>query len=794
MLVTKRDGSIRFCVDYRKLNSLSRKDIYPLPRINETLNTIGGAEWFCTMDLHSQYWQVNMEEADKPKTAFRTRKGLFQFKVMPFGMSNSPSTFQRLMDKVLRGLQWEKCLKYLDDIIVFGKTFPETLDNLRCVMQRLKAANLKLKASKCQWFRQSVKYLGHIVSKDGIACDPEKTEAIQSWPVPNTVTQVRQFIGFASYYRKFIPNFSEIAQPLTSLTKKSVRFSWSQDCQKAFDTLKEKLASPPVLAYPKDEGEYILDTDASNHAIRAVFSQFQDEEERVISFASRALCGGQKNYCTTKQKLLAVVTFVEHFRYFLYGQHYTIRSDHALLKWLRNFKNIDSLLARWLSKLEKYDYKIVHRKGPQHANADGLSRLPARKCPRNNCPQCTMKVYSITAQPQADETDEWLTGWSNQDLFDWQRQDPAMNRIIGWLETSSEYPKGVAQYDGQTHSYLAQWEALFLNEYGILCRKWYPQEKGLDDMMFNQIVAPKQIRKRILESFNIMGPLPQTNDGNLYIMVVGDYFNKWTEAYPLKNHTAQTVADVLVEQVVARFGVMRSLHSDQGPEFESNLTAELCKLLRTHKSRTVPYNPKSDGLAERANRTVVQMLTTLVSEARNDWDNHLPFVMMAYRASVHETTQFTPNGLMLNHETNLPIDLMIGSPPETPTCPVHLVEWVRSACEHAFEFVQRNLKVGAERQNRLYDRKSGFPKCRSGYSVWRFSPPKAKLKFGKPWEGLYLVTAKVNELFYRIQKTPTSRSIVVHVDHVKNWLKSDVSGDVSEDDEVEPEVGAKPTC
>ena len=159
-------------------------------------------------------------------------------------------------------------------------------------------------------------------------------------------------------------------------------------------------------------------------------------------------------------------------------------------------------MARWLSKLEKYVYTIVHRKGPQHANADGLSRLPARKCPRNNCPQCTMKVYSIIVQPQADETDEWLTGWSNQDLFDWQCQDPAMNRIIGWLETFSEFPKGVAQYDGRTKSFLAQWEALFINKHGILCRKWYPQKKGLDDMMFNQIVAPKQIRKRILESLH----------------------------------------------------------------------------------------------------------------------------------------------------------------------------------------------------------------------------------------------------------------------------------------------------
>ena len=241
VLVTKKDGSICFCVDYRKLNALLRKDAYSLPRIDETLNTLGGAQWFCTKDLASGYWQMKMKEEDKPKTAFMTRKGLFQFRVMPFGLSNVPATFQRLMDHVLRGLQWEKCLVYLDDIIIFGKTFDETLGNLRCVMKRLKTAGLKLKASKCQWFWKSVKYLGHIFSAEGVACDPEKIEAVQSWPVPCTVTQVRQFLGFASYYRKFILNFSEIAKPLTNLTKKSVRFAWTNQCQNAFGNLKAKL-------------------------------------------------------------------------------------------------------------------------------------------------------------------------------------------------------------------------------------------------------------------------------------------------------------------------------------------------------------------------------------------------------------------------------------------------------------------------------------------------------------------------------------------------------------------------
>ena len=238
-------------------------------------------------------------------------------------------------------------------------------------------------------------------------------------------------------------------QPLTKLTRKSVRFSWDQSCQDAFESLKSKLVTAPVLAYHNAEGQYILDTDASGHAVGAVLSQVQDGEERVIAYASKALHGGQENHCTTKRELL-----VEHFRCFLYGTHFTIITDHASLKCLRNFKNIGGMLARWLATLEKYDYQFVHRKGSQHSNADALSCLLLRKCPREDCPQCTLQVCPITARPEPAETDEWLLGWTNQELSQWQRNDPVLSKVIKWLESSPERPKNAAQYDGLTWSYL----------------------------------------------------------------------------------------------------------------------------------------------------------------------------------------------------------------------------------------------------------------------------------------------------------------------------------------------------
>jgi hypothetical protein len=275
-------------------------------------------------------------------------------------------------------------------------------------------------------------------------------------------------------------------------------------------------------------------------------------------------------------------------------------------------------------------------------------------------------------------------------------------------------------------------------------------------------------------------------------MVVADYYSKWTEAYAIKNHTAVTVADTLMKEFICRYTIPSQIHTDQGREFESNLISELCKLLGIRKTRTTPYNPKSDGLVERFNRTLQQMLTTLVNDARNDWDEHLPYIMMAYRSSVHESTKCTPNMLWLNQEGNYPLEFLVGTPSDgtEPACPVEYVEWVRMATEFAFEFVLTNLKASAERQKLLYDRTCGKPKFKVGDTVWRYYPPTAKQKLGKAWQGPFLITRRLTDLTYEIQQTQNTRSIVVHVDHLKqyegrnpiqNWLiQGEREGDTGE--------------
>ncbi|KRZ50518.1 Retrovirus-related Pol polyprotein from transposon 17.6, partial [Trichinella nativa] len=280
VLVRKKDGSCRFCVDYRQLNNLTRKDAHPLPRIDDTLDALAGAQWFSTLDLASGYWQVEVEPQDREKTAFTTPLGLYQFKVMPFGLCNAPATFQRLMEIALRGLVGSDCLVYLDDVIVFGKTAEEHTARLREVFRRLREVGLKVKPEKCRLMKRRVAYLGHIISEKGIATDPSKTSAVREWPTPTCVSELRQFLGLASYYRKFVNGFANVAAPLHRLLEKGAEWDWSKACQSAFDTLKYHLTSAPVLAYPDFHRQFIVDVDASGDGLGAVLSQREEKAER----------------------------------------------------------------------------------------------------------------------------------------------------------------------------------------------------------------------------------------------------------------------------------------------------------------------------------------------------------------------------------------------------------------------------------------------------------------------------------------------------------------------------------
>ena len=366
----------RMVIDYRNLNEKTIGDAYPLPNICDILDQLGGAKYFSVLDLASGFHQIPMHPSDAHKTAFSTPHGHFEFDRMPFGLKNAPATFQRLMDQTLCGLQGVELFVYMDDIVIYASSLREHDIKISKLMDRLRKANLKLQPDKCEFLRREVAYLGHLIGEDGVKPNPEKISAIQNFPTPRNAKNIKQFLGLAGYYRRFIPNFSGTASPLSNLLKKGTPFCWSRECQKSFETLKEALCHQPILQYPDFSRPFVLTTDASKYAIGGLLSQGPIGQDLPIAYASRVLNAAERNYSTIEKELLAITYCVQHFRSYLYGHKFTLVTDHQPLTWLARVKDPTSRLMRWRLKLEEYDYNIVYKKGSLNRNADALSRNP----------------------------------------------------------------------------------------------------------------------------------------------------------------------------------------------------------------------------------------------------------------------------------------------------------------------------------------------------------------------------------------------------------------------------------
>ena len=535
VLVRKKDGSMRFCVDYRRLNSVTRKDSYPLPNIDDTFDALGGAQYFCALDLASGYWQVPMSDDAKAKSAFLTKDGLFQFKVMPFGLCNAPATFERLMDRVLRGHLGNRCLVYIDDVIVYGQDFDSTLQNLDTILGCLEAAQLQLKAKKCDLFQKEILYLGFRISGTGIRPDPAKTSAVTKWPRPCNVTDVRAFLGFASYHRRFIKDFAAIADPLTRLSQKNVKFVWTETQEIAFRQLIAALVSAPMLHHPVPDAPFILDTDASAYALGGVLSQVVDGEERVVGYASQTLSKSQRNYCTTHRELLAVVQMTRHFRHYLWGRRFHLRTDHSSIRWLLNYKDTEGMIARWLARLQEFDFSIEHRPGAKHLNADGLSRC--HSCKNTECPgyaglpmptsQRTLKrmkkgklahsrlhgttlvnpvltrnkvdITSMTNLDTKIKTLPWLKDFDLPDIAAAQRSDKNLLPIIQCLESRQKPTKeDLAPLSEETKALAARFSVLNLKD-SVLYKTGMTSRLGRP---VTQLILPGQLRELVLHQLH----------------------------------------------------------------------------------------------------------------------------------------------------------------------------------------------------------------------------------------------------------------------------------------------------
>ena len=667
VLVRKKDGGVRFCVDYRKLNSITKLDEFPLPRIDDTLDLLSGAKYFTTLDLASGYWQVPMEQSSQEKTAFTTHCRLYEFKKMPFGLVNAPATFQRLMEAVLSGLARGVCQVYLDDVLVFWKTLEEHNRHLELMFERIRKAGLRLKPKKCRIAQLSVEYLGHIVSAAGIETDPKKVEAVAQYPTPTDLKSLCSFLGLTSYYRRFVPGFLKIASPLYALTKKDVSFVWGPECQRAFQQLKGLLRTSPVLRFP--------DFSRPNNQMG------QSTQSLTRADRSRNM---KKNYRITELEGLGVVWAVRNFRPYLYGHQCTVYTNHEALKSLLNTPQPSGKLARWGMALQELDLTIVHRSGKHNTNADALSRCPLPDSTDHH--QTEEVVAAITRATTRADNEESISVL--------QRQDEELVPVIKFLED------GVLPQEDK----LARTVALTSSQYTVLDGVLYrveadatlrlipPQslreklmrevhtvrfEAHLSDVkiyselkkhywwsgMRNSVTQwtracltcathqPGRKVKPLLTPIPVAGAfdrigvdvlqLPRTRRGNKYAVVFVDYLTKWPEVFAVADQSSATIGKLLVEEVISRHGVPAQILSDRGRAFLSGLMKEVEVLMGYHKLNTTAYHPQTDGLVERYNRTLTSMLARRSTREDSSGTN-------SYHTSCLHTEQASKH-LLKNH-------------------------------------------------------------------------------------------------------------------------------------------------
>eukprot|EP01117_Protostelium_nocturnum_P013214 TRINITY_DN4915_c0_g1_i4.p1 TRINITY_DN4915_c0_g1~~TRINITY_DN4915_c0_g1_i4.p1 ORF type:complete len:1172 (+),score=124.10 TRINITY_DN4915_c0_g1_i4:812-4327(+) len=708
VMVPKPDGSTRVCVDFRKLNSVTTKDVYPLPRIDETLESLSSAVYLSSMDMIAGYWQMEIEEEDKHKTAFITREGLYEWNVMPMGLTNAPASFQRMMNHMINGISFEWAMVYLDDLIIYSKSWEEHLTHLEEIFTRMRKLKLRAKVSKCKFAFHEMKYLGHIVSKDGIRADPEKIKIMEEFVTPKNTQAVYRFVGIASYYRRFIKGFAEIAEPLHRLTRLNVPFVWTEECEKAFQELKNRLISQPILRHPNFSKPFIIATDASKVDISAILSQ-KDERglEYVIAYSSRLLSDSERRYSTPDRECLAVYWGIETYRMYVYGTEFTIISDHSPLQYLSTIEP-KGVRGKWQMELQAYNFKVVHKAGKLHTNADGLTRLDRGE------------VNEVVEIEKEEGNNLVELDLSDDRIAQLQREDPVLIQIIRYLE------EGEITVSRETAANWINWVRDFKLSGGILYRLSY-QNNGIGNGN-DRLVIPSVLKIQVLESthndlwgghmgvaktyhrlqlryywksmwedvklhvlhctscgkrkkakhvslpitpivssypfelvsVDFIGPFKRTRKGNRYVAVFVDHFSKWMELKACRDNTAESAAKALVDEVINRHGTPPKLLSDRGGEFTSIMSQRLYKLFEIYKLNTTPYHPQTNGGNERSHGTLYDILSHYINQStHSDWDEFLSFARFAYNTCVHTATGFTPYFIVHAREAQTPLSLWL---------------------------------------------------------------------------------------------------------------------------------------
>ena len=721
--VTKKDKTLRPCIDFRGLNSITIKNRYPLPLIDPSFEPLNQSTIFTKLDLRNAYHLVRIREGDEWKTAFKTTLGHFEYLVMPFGLTNAPAVFQALINDVLRDMLNQFVYVYLDDILIFSRNQEEHDRHVRRVLQRLLENKLFVKAEKCEFSVPSVSFLGYILGRGQLAPDPAKIEAVRAWQRPGTRKQLQQFLGFANFYRRFIRNYSKVAAPLTQLTSTAFPFAWTPEADVAFNKLRELFTSAPVLVHPNSSLQFIVEVDASSSGIGAVLSQRCPSDQKVhpCAFFSRKLSSAERNYDVGNRELLAIVAALQEWRHWLEGSEvpFLVLTDHKNLTYLQSAKRLNSRQARWALFLGRFNFSLSYRPGTSNTKPDALSRL-------HDCPQgeddpgtilptsCFIRAATwdiertvLQAQQQHPPPRSAPTGrlfvpasvrtqvllWGHSSRLTCH---PGVNRTLQFLQQRFWWP-------GMTQD---------VRDFVISCsvcsrgKSSHRPPSGL----LQPLPIPKRPWSHLAVDF-VTGLPP--SDGNTVILTVVDRFSKMAHFIALRKlPSAAETADLLVNHVFKLHGIPADIVSDRGPQFTSRAWQAFCRAIGASPSCSSGFHPQTNGQSERANQDLESALRCVSARHPASWSQHLPWIEYSHNSLTSSATGMSP--FMVAYGYQPPLFPSQEQEVAVPSVRAHL-----RRCHAVWRHARAALSRTAQRNRRLADKhRIPAPNYRPGQRVW----------------------------------------------------------------------------